>query len=366
MHLPFKISLYISRQFFQTFLLVIAVISCIILLIDVLELFRRAYNKNVPFSILMEMALFKFPISLQKFAPFAALVASVLTYSRLTRSNELVITRAAGVSAWQFLIPSIFTALAIGMFLVALFNPVACSMSSRYEQLEGKYLSGRANLLAISPYGLWLRQKSAQDSDGEVIIHALRASKENMTLSEAVFFEFKDKDTFSRRLDAKSARLEAEKWQLEDVIISYPTKTAERLPKYSLTTELTENQIQESFASPESISFWELPGFIKTLKESGFSAQKHRMYFYNVMVSPLFIASMVLIAALFALRLPRQGKTSMLIVASIVAGFVIYFFTDLVSAFGISARIPVEVAALVPPIINLLLGISMMLHLEEG
>ncbi len=366
MHLPIKISFYIARQFLQSFLLVFAVITCIIFLVDILELIRRAYNKDVPFSILMEMVLFKFPITLQKFAPFAALVASVLTYSKLTRSNELVVTRAAGVSAWQFLIPSILTAFAIGIFLVALFNPVACSMSSRYEQIEGKYLSGRANLLAISPYGLWLRQKSGQNSDGQVIIHALRASKENMSLSEAVFFEFKDSDTFVRRFDVKTAKLVAGAWELEDVIVSYPSKTAERLSKYSLPTDLTENQIQESFASPESISFWELPNFIKTLKESGFSAQKHRMYFYNVMVSPLFIASMVLIAALFALRLPRQGKTSMLLTASIVAGFVIYFFTDLISAFGISARIPVEVAALVPAIINLLIGISLMLHLEES
>ncbi|HEX9488828.1 MAG TPA: LptF/LptG family permease, partial [Stellaceae bacterium] len=74
----------------------------------------------------------------------------------------------------------------------------------------------------------------------------------------------------------------------------------------------------------------------------------------------------VLIAATFSLRMQRRGGTTLMIAAGIASGFLLYFMSDIVFALGLSATIPVALAAWTPAGVSWLLGASMLLHLEDG
>lgn len=76
---------------------------------------------------------------------------------------------------------------------------------------------------------------------------------------------------------------------------------------------------------------------------------------------------MVLVAAVFALRPnSRRGGVMFLIVGGITTGFVVYFLTQLVYAFGINGYIPVWLAVSTPALIATLISVSLLLHLEDG
>jgi lipopolysaccharide export system permease protein len=64
-------------------------------------------------------------------------------------------------------------AVAIGIFAVTVFNPVASILRNRYDGLESRVLKGRTSDLALSRTGSWLRQN---DGEGPTIIHALRVA----------------------------------------------------------------------------------------------------------------------------------------------------------------------------------------------
>src|SRR5205085_8210978 len=124
---------------------------------DLIELLRRTASREaVSFALNLEMALLKLPNTAQVMLPFAVLFGTMLTYWRLTRSQELVVARAAGVSVWQFLFPALLVALLIGIFRMTIFNPVASVMTQRYEAIESQIFRGRTSLLAVSDTGLWL------------------------------------------------------------------------------------------------------------------------------------------------------------------------------------------------------------------
>ena len=114
------------------------------------------------------------------------------------------------------------------------------------------------------------------------------------------------------------------------------------------------------------MSFWDLPGFINTLEAAGFSALRHRLHWHSILSIPLLLCAMVLIAATFSLRLTRRGGTGLLILVGLFAGFLLYFLTDIVLALGMSASIPVVLAAWAPSGVFALLGLAMLLHLEDG
>ena len=364
MRLSATLSFYLGRRFLASIGVVLFVLLCVVLLFEMVELMRRASGKDdATLGVLVQMAFLKLPLITQKILPFAALFGGMYAFARLTGSHELVVARAAGVSVWQFLTPALVIALVIGTFAATVFNPLSSAMVSRYEQMEAKFLRGRPSLLALSPSGLWLRQA---DAGGQSVIHAASVSQEGMELEDVIIFMFEDDDRFSGRIDARSARLGEGYWELSGALLTGP----DRAPVYEETTRiettLTATQIQESFAAPETLSFWALPRFIEMLQAAGFSAVRHRLHWNSVAASPVLLCAMVLIAATFALRVTRRGRTSLLIAGGVLAGFALYILSDFVYALGLSGALPVVLAAWTPAGVTALLGLATLFYLEDG
>ena len=78
------------------------------------------------------------------------------------------------------------------------------------------------------------------------------------------------------------------------------------------------------------------------------------------------MCAMVLLAATFALRNSRSGGTTLIVTSGVLFGFMLYFFSDVVFALGLSDSIPVTLAAWTPSGVSMLLGLAMLLHLEDG
>ncbi len=364
MTLPWTLSRYIARHFFFSVLLGLAGLLLITMLVDVVELIRRSSGKEAAtFPVILQMVLLKIPSVAEKMLPYAVLIGSMMALNKLTRSHELVVARAAGVSAWQFLAPASAVVMALGVCAVTVFNPFAAALLLRYEQMDGKYFSGKPSLLAVSSSGLWLRQI---EDDGEHIIYAMRISQSDMSFSNLIVFAFDTRNKFIERLDASKAVLEPGNLHLYDVIRSVPGDPPQNIVDYTLPTTLTLEHIQDSFASPETMSFWYLPSFIKTLEEAGFSALKHRLYWQSLLASPFLLAGSVLVAAVFSLRQPRRGKVGLLIVTGVVVGFLLHFFTDIIFALGSAGTLPIWLAAWTPALVMAMIGAALLLHLEDG
>lgn len=363
-----RISLTLSRYFARHYLVAFATIFFVLVTLafafDTVELLRRAAGRReATFPIVLEMAVMKLPSLSQKLLPFAALFGGMLALTRLTRSNELTVTRAAGVSVWQFLAPALAITVLVGTVAVTVYNPVASAMLARYAELEGKLLRGRTSLLALSSSGLWLRDA---DAEGQVVIHALRVAGDGVELHDAIFLFYEGNDRFIRRLDATTARLGNGRWYLENVLITGPDRPAETRERYELATELTLNRIRDSFAPPETLSFWALPGFISTLENSGFSALRHRLHFYSTLATPFLLCAMVLVGAPFSLRLTRRGGTALMMAGGVGAGFILFFVSDLVLALGFAGTLPPIMAAWTPTGVSTLIGTAMLFYLEDG
>lgn len=358
------LSLYIVRQFCTWFFGLYVSLSFIILLVSIIDLLDRLSTKDeTPMSVVIEMALYRLPFFAQEILPFTVLGAGMFTFWKLTRSNELVVARAAGISAWQFLLPAVSISLVIGALAVALLNPIAAVMLKQYDELEARHIKNRTSQLSVSQSGLWLRQPEA---GGQTVIHAQRAAETGMVLREVTFYVFEGEDQFVRRIDAETAQLEAGAWTVRGAYISEPGNPPRLEPELSLPTTLTSEKILDSFSPPETISFWHLPGFIELLERAGFRANRHLLQFHKLLSLPVLLSAMVLLSASFSLRPQRRGKVGIILLTGVVTAFVLYFLTNFVFALGLSGKIPVLLAAWSPAGISLMIGATLLLHLEDG
>ena len=133
-----------------------------------------------------------------------------------------------------------------------------------------------------------------------------------------------------------------------------------------LVVDLTLTKIQESFASPETMSFWDLPNFISVLEAAGFSGHRHRLHYYSLLALPVLLSGMVLIAAAFTVHLNKRSHGFFAIVGGIFISFVFYVLGDIVHALGLSTNVPTLLAAWTPAGVIVMVGVALLLHLEDG
>jgi lipopolysaccharide export system permease protein len=353
---------YIFQRFFAGFGAIILGLLGIVYLFSLIELMRRAVSHEVHFRTLLAMAGLQLPGTCQVLLPFAILFASIYTCWKLNKTSELVVIRAAGVSAWQFLSPMLVGALLVGLFSTAVINPVASTLLSKYNRMVTAYLKKDSNLVTVSRTGIWLRQPTPS---GYALIHSGAFDQKEWRLSSVTLFFFDKDDNFQSRIDGPEAYLKPGYWEIRQAVIN-ERNGLRREDVRRLPTELTPEKIEESFADPDTISFWSIPEYIYIMEETGFPTTALHIHFQSLLAQPFLFTAMVLLAATFSLRPPRFGATGGLIVLGVAIGFFIFFMESILHAFGISQKIPVYLAAWTPAAVSLLLGATALLHLEDG
>jgi len=360
------ISLYLARAYATSFIFMLGLLLGIVYLFDTVELLRRAGGRaDMSLGLVLQMSFYKIPEVGQMILPFAILFSAIFTFWRLSRRHELVVVRSAGLSVWQFLAPIMGVAAFLGVLQFAAINPVGAILMSKFEAMESTYLRTDKSLVTLFDEGLWLRQYQPE-GDGYIVLHAERIALPDWELKGVMALFYGQDDAFVKRIDAGTARLSEGEWNFNGVMIHSADAPAESIAQLSLPTSLTVGDIEESFSSPMTQSFWKIPGYIRTLTEAGFDATGMKIHFQALLAQPVLFMAMVLLAATVSLRPPRAQRAFGLIVIGVMMGFVVFFLSSFLQALGASQQIPVMLAAWAPGVVTLLLGLAMMLVFEDG
>jgi lipopolysaccharide export system permease protein len=359
---------YVARRFLVMFGIVLAIFVGLMLLIDVVEQARRVVGTPLGFRQAAELAALNVPGGVYRILPLIVILSAIALFLALSRSSELVVIRAAGRSALRLLMVPVTVAVLLGVLAVTVFNPLVAATTKRYEERSAGFFRSEESVLSVSPEGLWLRQGGP---DEQTVIRAARTSLDGLQLYDTSFVTFSTAGAPLSRLEAASAELVPGAWRLTDVkrwslTDANPELTSVTEAALMLPTDLTPARIRDSFGEPSNIAIWDLPAFIRGLDRAGFSARQHRVWLQMELAQPLLLAGMVLMAAGFTLRHARFGNTGLMVLAAVLAGFVIFFLRNFAQVLGDNGQIPVMLAAWSPPIATILLSLGLLLHFEDG
>ncbi|MFU8776607.1 MAG: LPS export ABC transporter permease LptG [Roseovarius sp.] len=358
---------YFGRRFFMSFLGVTVTMIVIMGLIDLMD--ELGDFPELAFGQVMGIVLLKLPQAYYEIIPLVMILASVALFLRLARSSEMVVLRASGRSALRGLLAPAAVALAIGLFGLAVGNPLVAATSKRHHDLVNTYSGRTYSDLAIASEGLWLRQGGAA---GQTVIYAARASSDLSTLYGPSFYDFAPDGQPLRRISASKARLEAGAWQLEEAKIwdlaenINPEATARQVARFTVPSDLTQDRILDSFGSPEYIPIWDLPDFIDQLEEAGFSARRYAIWFQSELAQPVFLVALVLISAALTMGHARGANVGLSVLTAVLLGFGLHYVRNFAHILGENGQIPILLAAWAPPVASLLIGLGILLHLEDG
>lgn len=361
---------YVARIYLTTFLKVLIAIVLLILLFDGIENLRRFSGRTDDLGEILIYTIFKLPTVLGKILPLCILLSSLILFLGLSRSSELVVSRAAGISALRLLLIPVVLSLLIGAFTLAVMNPIVATTSRKVEAMQDDLLNARAGLASISAEGVWLRQT---DEDTQIVIQARRADAEGTSLTDVTFHIFNQNNQLKERLVAETAVLRPGFWQIDNILRWRTAPEGSQIADLAISQEqaqiptyLTADQIIDSFAPPATISIYALPGFISQLEKSGFTATRHKQFLQSELAQPFLYVAMVLIGAGFSMRHIRFGQTGVMMLFAVLSGFALFFFKDIADSLGSAGEVPHYIAAWTPPIAAILMSLGLLLHLEDG
>ena len=359
-----KIARYFGLRFLNAVLLVFAGITVLVALLDYIELMRRAADlPNVSAILVAKTSLYRVPQVTERVLPFCVLIGAMSCYLNFSRRLELVVARAAGMSAWQFVSPALIVAFLFGVFTTAVYNPVSAILQERSKRFEAELFGQDASALRGGGGPFWVSQRNG---DGQAIINAKSSRDQGVTLSGVTVFTFDSAGHFKQRIESRVAVLEPGVWRLLDARLYKLRALPADLAEFSLKTNLTPEQVRESFATPETVPFWELPLYIKIAEHAGLVAAGYRLQFQKLLARPFFLVAMVLLAASVSLRFFRFGGVQKMVLSGVASGFLLYILQKVTEDLSKAELMHPVAAAWLPVVAGGLTGFIALLYQEDG
>ena len=355
---------YFGLRFLSAVLLVFGGIFVLVALLDYIELMRRAGDiPNVSALLVAKTSFYRVPQVTERVLPFCVLIGAMSCYLNLSRRLELVVARAAGMSAWQFISPALVVAFLIGVLATTVYNPVSAILQERSKRYEAELFGQTPTGLGGSGGTFWVSQQS---SDGQAIINAKSSRDQGVSLSGVSVFTFDPAGHFKLRIEARAAVLEPGIWRLLDArVYELGVLPADRT-EYRLKTSLTPEQVRESFATPETVPFWELPLYIKIAEHAGLGAAGYRLQFQKLLARPFLLAAMVFLAAAVSLRFFRFGGVQKMVLSGVASGFLLYVLSKVTEDLSKAELMHPVAAAWLPVLVGGLTGFIALLFQEDG
>lgn len=362
---------YVIAQFLLGIATAFIVISGVIMLVDFVEL-SRSYGdrQGVSVGTIALLTLLKAPSLIEETLPFIVLFGVIQALYKLNRRSELIIMRAAGMSAWRFLAPGLLTAAMIGFLWTCIVNPLSVIASAQFDRTVASFNQlGATQTSAIDVQrNIWLREGNAT---GQVVIYAKSADLEQRILTETTFYRFAISDSsepvFDSRFDAQTAELTQNGfWTLRDVTETRSGHPPQPFEAITLPTNLEWDSLRKAAGKPVTPQFWNMPTEINKVRQAGFTATPLIIRFNRLLALPVMLVAMAVLAAVVSMRLVRLGGTLRLIVSGAAIGFGVFFANNMATAFGETGALPPILAAWLVPLFVLFIGLARLCTIEDG
>src|SRR6201747_3300975 len=164
---------YFAGRFVISAVGVFASIFVLLVLVEYIEMVRKTSGLiSVSAITVAETSLFRVPQLLEKMMPFCILIGAMTCYLALSRRLELVVARAAGVSAWQFIAPAPASAIVLGVFATTVYNPMSPNLREISKRMEAELFGSAPGGGLQDAAGFWINQVT---KEGQDIINAGRS-----------------------------------------------------------------------------------------------------------------------------------------------------------------------------------------------
>jgi LPS export ABC transporter permease LptG/LPS export ABC transporter permease LptF len=355
---------YVLKTFIGFLIMILSSFLVLTLIFDFFELLRQRRDLVLENAGLWgKYLLNQAPATLYLLTPLAVLLAVLVTFGLMQKSNEITAMKATGISFYRTVIPVLAIAMVLGVGLFLLDQWYLPYANKTAETLRNSILAKPAQTYH-RPFR-WIFGQSDKDSgnaDWKIYYYKFYDPDRDQFGSLSTF-EL-DPHTFqiTRRVYAARAewRENLQKWVFEngwqrsfngDSVTDYRQFEVDTFAHMNEPPNYFKKEVRQS----QEMNYDELRSYIRDLQQSGFDVVRLRVQLQKKIAYPLITLVMAVLAIPFSLTAGRRGALTGVAVALLIA--VVYFFSaQLFEQMGNVNQLPPAIAAWMPDVIFGLAG----------
>jgi LPS export ABC transporter permease LptG len=327
------------------------------------ELLRDIVRNHIPFVIVGEYLLNLIPFLLYNVLPMSVLLAVLITFGLLQKSNEITAMKATGISVYRLTVPILLIALLLagGLFF---FDQFYLPQANKRQDALRNLIKGKAPQTYLRPERKWIFGQQS------TIYYYEFFDPDQNRFGSIQAFEF-DPHTFeiTRRIYAAHAHWSANlnRWVFENgwervfrgsAIDKYSAFDVRTFAELSEPPQYFKKEVKQS----SEMSYVELQRYVDELQQSGFDVVRLRVQLQKKFAFPLITLVMAVLAIPFALQAGRKGALAG-VATAIGIGIVYWVTSGLFEAMGNANQLPPFLAAWSPDLVFAMAGGYLVLKL---
>lgn len=237
--------------------------------------------------------------------PLSALISTLVTIGLLTKSSELIVMRACGISLYRVALPLLTLGLVWSGALFGLEESILANANRQAEQLRHVMRGGSPRAFDV------MNRQWVAGKNGQLYHYAYFDPRLNL-LNELSIYEFDDEGwRLTKRTQAAQAVYRNRQWEADrGWVRTFDAKTdASQFTNFASMTLPLEGVEYFATEQPdaERMSFSDLQRYIGSLKTSGFDVVPYTVALHRKVSFPFVAVVMTLIGVPFAVTTGRRG-----------------------------------------------------------
>ena len=304
--------------------------------------------------------MYRSPYFLVQFMPTGALLGAVIGLGLLAGNSELVVMRAAGVSiyriiGWTMLPAFLFVvmSLVINQFVLPITNQKAAAVVNRIEVDRPIFVNGYWSVNNQDD-GMDITYISYADNTGKLgqtkryhldnhanLTHALTAQ----TGEYQHKYQSKNQDGYTWRLN-----------NVSQITIDGAGVVREHQDSSQLALSIAPTDVHLLTTDADDLSLSDLYAHQRLMREQGGRSLRHELAFWQKLLSPFAVLSLVLVASSFVFGSLRSQGLGIRVVMALLTGLLFSYLTDLSGFVALASGISPLVMAILPILVSALFG----------
>ena len=347
---------YVLRDFFVYLTLILSSFLVLVIVFTLFELLGDILHNQVPATVVAEYLLNVAPYLLYNVAPLVMLLAVLVTFGLMQRSNEITAIKATGTSIYRIVTPVIVSAavLAVGMFFADQFY---MPHTNRRQEALHNQIKGKPAQTYLRPDRKWI---FGQNND--IYYYQFFDPDRDQFGNLTVFQVDRANFAIKRRIHADRAHWadNLNRWVYEQGwvrVLNVSAMGDYRSFDVATFPDLPENPsyFKKEVKQYNEMNYEELRHYIRDLQDSGFDVVRLRVQLQKKLSYPLVTLIMAVLAIPFSLSSGKKGAITGIAVAVGIAVFYIVV-TRIFEAMGDQSLLPPALAAWSPDLIFFLMG----------
>jgi LPS export ABC transporter permease LptG/LPS export ABC transporter permease LptF len=364
---PLILDDYVLREFLTIFAMVLVSFVVMMLVFTFFELLGDIIRNRTPLVTVGEYLIDLTPSMLYNITPLGVLVAVLVTFGVLTRTNELTAMKATGISLYRVMVPVLVVSalLAVALFL---FDESYLPTANRRQEALRSVIKGRPAQTFLRPDRKWIFGRQDPGKPGRIFYYQFFDPTQDRFANLTVFEFDPENFSLSRRIFASSVHWEP---QLQQWIFEHGWERRFDGEKLSSFSQFNVESYPEIVESPQyfkkealqsqEMTFGELKRYIRDLGQSGFDTKQLSVQLNLKLAYPIVTLVMAVLAIPFALSMGKRGSLTG-IAAAIGVAITYWVIQSTFQQLGNVNLLPTLLAAWAPDLLFGLAGTYLLLR----